>query len=235
MHIPPQNMEIEKIFSQLKAAKSRSIAISSVNSGEGVTSIAIALAQRSLLAGDKTLLVDLNLHRPAFNQLLDIEQEPSEKLLNTPRLITTQTHQIALTGITAPDKREMVMMLRRPGVLKQCIDEWLNNFDNVIFDTSPLGRLNANNIPAEQIAAACDGCLLVVLAGHTTEAMITSAVKKLKSTGSTILGCIYNDKYNPSLKNELHRELNRLEPRFSRFTRPLHNFLNKNRLLSMET
>jgi len=40
----------------------RSIAISSANSGEGVSSIAQALVQRNLLAGHSTLLVDLNLH-----------------------------------------------------------------------------------------------------------------------------------------------------------------------------
>jgi Mrp family chromosome partitioning ATPase len=239
MRIPPQNIEIERIYSQVLGEGKRAIAISSANSGEGTTSVALALAQRNLLAGHSTLLVDLNLHHPSLDGLLKLEESPSkpEQLdisLERPQLVTVQNQSIALIGITSPVRRDLVMQLRRPDVLEKCITEWQQSFDAVIFDTSPINRINANNIPPERVAAACDGSLLVVLAGSTTEAMVSTAVGKLSTAGVQLLGCVYNDRDNPSLKNELLREIRRLEPRFGRITRRFGNWIRQNRLLSME-
>jgi len=104
----------------------------------------------------------------------------------------------------------------------------------VIIDTSPINRVNANNIPTERIAAACDGCLVVVMAGSTTEAMIVSAINKLTTASVRVLGCIFNDRDNPTLKNELLRETKRLRPRFDKLANRLDDWLRKNHLLSLE-
>jgi protein-tyrosine kinase len=72
INIPYQNMEIEQIYAQIFSEPKRSIAICSANAGEGVTSLTLALAERHLLAGHSTLVVDLNLYRPALQSLLNI-------------------------------------------------------------------------------------------------------------------------------------------------------------------
>ena len=79
MNIPSENVEIEQIYSQVLAQPNRSLAICAANANEGVTSLAIALAQRNLLAGHATLVVDLNLYHPALEALLDISQPPCTK------------------------------------------------------------------------------------------------------------------------------------------------------------
>ncbi len=235
MHIPPLNMEIEKIYAQLIGENNRSIAICSANQGEGVTSIALALAHRSLLAGHTTLVVDFNLYRPSLNKLLTLDWPLAENEgYDKPQLVTVQQQPIALIGITAPTRRDLVIKLRKPGVLEEFIAEWKKTFDTIIFDTSPINRINANNIPAERVAAACDGCLLVVLAGNTAEAMVSAAVGKLKSAGANLLGCIFNDRDNPSLKNELLREAQRLESRYGNLARRIGNWIRTSHLLSME-
>ena len=235
MRIPPQNMEIERIYTQLARNEYHVIAISSANKGEGVTSVALALTHRSLLAGNKTLLIDLNLHRPALNKLMDLEvQESANRSFEIPKLVTVQDQSIALQGITAPTRRDLVIKLRKPGVLEQYIEQWQKSFDTIIFDTSPINRNNAGNIPAERVAAACDGVLLVVHAGHTNEAMVSTAVKKIRLAGGELLGCILNDRDNPTLKSELLRETQRLEPRFSYFANLIRTWLRNNRLLSTE-
>ncbi len=236
MHIPSQNMEIERIYSQILGEGKRAIAISSANSGEGVSSIAQALAQRNLLAGHSTLLVDLNLHHPSLNSLLKLDKSVSEpELLDKPQLVTIKEQSTTLTGITPPTRRDLVMKLRKPGVLEQCIAEWQQTFDTIIFDTSPINRINASNIPPERVAAACDGSLLIVLAGSTTAAMVSTAVNKLNAADAQLLGCIYNDRDNPPLKNELLRETHRLEPRFSSIAHRLKHWIQQSHLLSMET
>lgn len=249
MNIPYLNIEIEQIYSQVLSEKGRSIAVCSANAGEGVTSLALALAQRNLMAGRSTLLVDLNLYQPAIKSLLDIAVTPPSNSIDSVKntsgvidtdtllpaqLITTASNNIALTGVTAPNQREYIMKLRQQGTLEHCIKDWLQQYDNVIIDTSPLNRHNARNIPAERVAAACNGSILVVLAGLTTEAMITTAISKLNTANATLLGCVFNDRDNPSLKNELIREAHRLEPQLGWFSKRLKRFLNNNSLLAME-
>lgn len=235
IRIPPQNMEIEQIYSQMMGENNRAIAISSANHSEGVTSIALALAQRNLLAGHTTLLVDLNLYKPSLEKLLTLDISTlKDDSLETPQLITVQEHPLALVGITSPSRRDMVLKLRTPGVLEQFIVEWQKTFETIIFDTSPINRINANNIPAERVAAACDGCLLVVLAGSTAEAMVSAAVDKLAHANATLLGCIFNDRDNPTLKNELLREILRLEPRFGGLSRRIGDWIRNSHILATD-
>ena len=231
MKIPYQHIEIEQIYSQVFTTPKRAIAICSANSGEGVTSLVIALAQRHLMTGHTILVVDLNLYRPGLKNMLDItdnsqdlgitnnsqdlgitnNSQENSSILSVPQLVTTkQKNQLAISGIKAPLLHEVNIKLRQPGVLEKYIEEWLKNYDSVIIDTSPLNRINAQNIPPERIAAACDGAVLIVLAGQTHEAMICSAVKKLNSTKAQLLGCVINDFKNPSLKTELLREVQRI-------------------------
>lgn len=246
VNIPYQNMEIEQIYTQLLSNPNTSIAICSAQEGEGVTSLAFALAQRNLLAGHSTLLVDLNLYRPAIKNLLAIKSVSTIKtpegnndfsvtdILTAPQLVCRTTSSIVLNGVVAPTKREHIIKIRQPGVLEQCIEEWLTQYDTVIIDSSPINRVNAQNIPPERVAAACDGAILVVLAGQTAEAAINSAVSKLKNANALLLGSVLNDRDNPTLKNELLREVRRLEPQFFWLSRPLKRMLNKIRLLALE-
>jgi len=240
-NIPYQNMEIEQIYTQIMSEQGKAIAICSANSGEGVTSLAFALAQRNLLAGHSTLLVDLNLYRPAVHRQLEII-EPicshtnpiSSAVLATPQLVSVSDHNLTVTGIHAPNQREDIIRLRQPGVLEQCINEWLKEFDSVLIDTSPLNRVNAQNIPAQRVASACHGAVLVVLAGKTSEVMISNAVDKLKTSNVNLLGSVFNDRDNPSLKNELLREAQRIGNKCTWLSRCIKKFINNNHLLTLE-
>jgi protein-tyrosine kinase len=246
MNIPYQHMEIEQIYTQLFCKQQRAIAICSANSGEGVTSMAMALAQRNLLGGYATLVVDLNLYRPALKNLLSITDlyrteagdnslpvTINSNLLGAPQLVSVQQNRLVITGVTAPRQRENILKLRQPGVLEHCIEQWMLHYDSVIIDTSPLNRVNAHNIPPERVAAACGGAVLMVLAGQTSEAMVSSALKKLTTSDAQLLGCVFNDRDNPSLKNELLREVQRLS-KFSWLSRTFKKFLHNNQLLNLD-
>jgi len=234
MLIPFQNVELERIYTQTLAGKVRSLAITAANSGEGVTTLATALAHRNLMAGRATLMVDLNLWNPSLNGVLDLGiPGQGNQLLPSPQLINEGGQADALVGVTAPTSRDPVIKLREPGVLEQCIEEWHKDYDTVIIDTSPINRINARNIPAERVAAACDATLMTVLAGRTTETMVSTAVKKLHDAGAEIMGSVINDHFNPSLKDEMLREIRRIGR-----LKAVANWLSKKvsgmRLLSLE-
>lgn len=234
MNYPPLNMEIENIYAQIQASQYRSIAVTSANAGEGVTSVALALAQRNLLSGQSTLVIDLNLYHPSLQAGLELKHpEVSVKALGTPQLVSNQKQDITLMGITAPCDRATIMKLRKPGELEACIEECKQSYDTIIIDTTPLNRCNGSNIPAERIAAACDTALLVVLAGNTRETDVNDAVKRLKTAGADLAGCVINDKNNPPLKSELIRETKRLEPYLRRIAKYLQSIIKNNHFLGL--
>ena len=201
----------------------RSVAITAANHGDGVTSVAASVAQRHLLAGRSTLLVDLNLYRPAFAPILALDIPENDGLMGKPQLIGCAGQNITLLGMTAPKQREAIVKLRNPGIMAECLSYWLASFETVIFDTSPINvsasaPFGTDYVPAERVAAACDASVLVVLAGKTKETMVTSALTRLQANNVRLLGCLYNDKENPSLRNELLRVaggLNRFSKRLA--------------------
>jgi len=234
MNIPSQSMEIESIYTGILESKCRSVAITSANAGEGVSSLAISLTQRNLLAGRSTLLVDLNLYHPSLLPSFLTENLRDQALLHSPQLVSDNNERMSVIGVIAPNDRAAILKLRKPGVLETCLEQWYLQYDTVIIDTSPLNHLNQHNIPAERVAAACDACLMVVLAGRTRESMVSAAIDKLNYTGSNLVGCVINDRDNPSLKSELLRESIRLEPRFTKISLFLRSWINSSSFFSLE-
>ncbi|MCC4796673.1 protein SypD [Enterovibrio norvegicus] len=234
MNIPPLNLEVERIYFQVIRNDYKTLAFASTESREGVTSLATAIAQRSLLAGKSTLVVDLNLYHPSLESQGMTTVQSERGLLPNPELVGVAGEHAYFTGIIAPSKRETIMELRRPGSLEAYLEEWHKDYDLVIFDTSPMSRLNANNIPPERVAAAADGTIFVVMAGQTTTAMAAESVKKLNDAGAHILGSVINDKNNPSLKVEILREIGRLKKRLPKLAGKLRKMVLSSHLLSLE-
>lgn len=232
-----QHTEIDRIYALVSSCGYRSIAITACNEGEGVSTVASSLAQRLLLSGHSTLLVDLNFYRPSLMPVL--EARPSDKaqeaLFDSPQLVAPAANEVmAVTGIAAPSGKNVLVKLRRPGVLEQCLEHWMDEFEVVIFDTSPLNRVNSNNLPAERVAGACDATLLVALARYTTQAQVSQGIQRLAAGNANLAGSIINDRDNPSLKSELLRQLRRFcQPR-GWIARRLENLILRNRLLSLD-
>ncbi|ATF08727.1 P-loop NTPase family protein [Candidatus Enterovibrio altilux] len=234
MHISPLNLEVERIYSQVVRNDYKTLAVVATESGEGVTSLATAIAQRSLLAGKSTLIVDLNLYHPNLESQGITPVVKSQRLLPSPELVGVIGEHTYCTGIIAPSKRGIIMELRRPDSLEGYLKEWHKEYDLVIFDTSPISRMNANNIPPERVAAAADGTIFIVMAGQTTEAMVSESVKRLNDAGAHLLGCVLNDKKNHSLKIALLLEIDKLQKYLPKIARMLRHKILSSHLLSLE-
>lgn len=199
MSIPIQYLELESLYAATVARGIRSLAVTSSEGGEGVSSICDALARRSEADGLRTLLVDLNLYHPG--RAPAVAWGPND----VPEPVA---NGCSLSQLPVPGKD--LMAFRNKDTLHQLLVRWLEHYDVVIFDTSPLNALNRGNIPADQVCGACEGALLVVLAGVTPTTVVQSAVDKLTRAEANLIGAVYNDKLNPGLASEILRELNRL-------------------------
>lgn len=207
MIIPSTHTEIEQIYLAAEMNGCRSLCITACQSGDGVTAVVSALAERYLLAGHKTLVVDLNTFHPAFESIDAIPQSSEQ----VGRLVEhSDTHQL-FTGLPVPNNQSALLAYKDPCHLSNAVSEWLKQFDRVICDTSPLLHINRGNIPAQVVAGACDQTVLVVMGGKTTSAQLTKATEMLNSQTISLLGSILNMRDQATLAQELVRELNRLK------------------------
>ena len=229
MIIPEHYVELERIYNTTLAKNIRSLAVVSTFPGEGVSSIIISLAKRNALAGRTTLLVDLNIHNPQLNSQL---KKAAVTTKSTTIKVTDFDQHISV--ISGPTGRTFILNLRKPGVLAQHIKQWLTRYDNVIIDTSPMSLKNSANLPPEYIVGACDGTLLTVLAGKTTNAAVATTIKKLQLVPALLVGTVINDQFNPTLKHELLRETRRLNKLFPKLAIKLRHWINHNKILALE-
>jgi protein-tyrosine kinase len=232
--IPLQNTELENIYSRSLGAGMQSIAITSSNPGEGVSSLAVALSQRHLLANKSTLFVDLNGDKMDHLPLLTSSEGNNHVATIEPQILTDKEESYALLGIPAPANSKANLYWRNPGILERHLATWLDQFDAVIVDVGSLNRNSQTLIPAERIVGACEATLLVVMAGITTEPTVRHSCDRIHSAGGQLAGCILNECYNPSLKQELLRESNRIPRIFNRLASKITDLIQNNRLLSLE-
>jgi len=235
INIPAHYLELEHIYSATLARGIRSLAVVSTSPGEGVSSVILSLAKRNIIAGRKTLVVDLNIYNPELSALavpgLD---DSSTRKLPQPAALSPEHSARDVAIISVPLERKLVLELREPGVLQTHIEQWLQDFDNVLFDTSPMSLTNGANLPPEYISSACDGTVLTVLAASTTNTSLTQTLKKLNNAQALLIGIVINDQFNPTLKHELLREVARLAPIFPTLANKLTTWLNNRKILALE-
>jgi Mrp family chromosome partitioning ATPase len=216
MSIPALNSETEQLFMKAESNGARTLCISGCHANSGVTSLTMALAERYLLSGYKTLLIDMNLHRPSFAPLIENDG------LNGDALIVDKHSNRCFQGVCCDLDKTSLLEMRQGDFLTNQLKYYLENYDRIVIDTSPLLNQNRGNIPANLVAAACDCTLLCVEAGQTTKSQIVKALELLDFENVNVLGTVLNQKQQPSLVQELQREVNRLKWVPQRFRKRLH-------------
>ncbi|SON53128.1 AAA family ATPase [Vibrio tapetis] len=205
MMIPSTHAEIEQIYLAAELAECRSLCITACNSGDGVTSFASALAERYLLAGHTTLLVDLNMFNPAFRNIEIGTEDGAEEWIEH-----ESSHQL-FVGLAVPRDLSTQLAYKDPTNMQLAVTDWLEKYDRVIVDTSPLLQVNRGNIPAQSVASACDETILVTLGGTTNANQVSQAMTMLKAGNTHLLGSVLNLRDQPTLAEELSREVQRVK------------------------
>ncbi|MGO2320758.1 MAG: chromosome partitioning protein ParA, partial [Vibrio toranzoniae] len=131
MTISATHAEVEQLYLASELNGQRSICVTACQPGDGVTSVATALAERFLLAGHSTLYVDLNLFNPGFKDVNMLEEDQSGQL------IEHIESQRMFLGVPAPQLASAQLAYKDPSTLQKAVTQWLYSYDRVIVDTSP--------------------------------------------------------------------------------------------------
>lgn len=176
----------------LRTEACKRICITSAASGEGKSITLLNLAISIAEAGQKVLLIDADMRRPALARLLVEKAAPglSNVLANiTPaeEVIRTGLYpnlDILFSGDAPPNPSEL---LSSEG-MEKLIADMSKRYDYILVDTPPVNVVS----DACLVANLLDGVLLLVRQGYSRKDAVKRAVSSLQLTGAKLLGFVLN-------------------------------------------
>lgn len=212
---------IERLYLRTLGTGIKTLSIAGVEPSAGCTTLAMALAQRHLLANHSVLFVELNSLAPSLSALCQLEDTSTDA---TPMLVASSVSDTVVTGVLAPQDKLHIVELRQPQTLKRYIEEISQGFDATVIDCAPLcGHVDEESsmaVPADIVARVTDGTILVVKGGVTKAPVLKRALALIKAQNISPAAIAINQQVNPSLGQELIREADRLKsfsPKISRW------------------
>lgn len=196
----PQSIEAEQykklrtqILQRTKPNFQNTLMITSAIAGEGKTltafNLAIAIAQG---VHETVLLVDCDFRRPCIHKLLDIEPKYglsdylTKNIDLSKLLVKTEINKLTIlpAGQMPLNPSELLASEKMKSLVKEIKHRYQDRY--ILFDSAPLLPTTDPSILARQV----DGVILVVQAGRTPRADVTSALKLLE--GVNVLGVVLN-------------------------------------------
>ena len=174
-------------------APPQAILVTSALPGEGKSTTgantAICLAQ----TGARTLLIDLDLRKPALAKAFGVSAEQGMTTFLTGNSdLSSQIHQTAFpnlhlvpTGPRAPNPPELIGSERMATGLR-LVREY---FNYIVIDSPPVLEIT----DALVVSPKVDGVILVVQGGKTPRKAVAKAAERFATVGAKLLGVLIND------------------------------------------
>jgi protein-tyrosine kinase len=171
----------------------RCVAITSVTNGDGKSTSAANLAVVFAQGGRRVCLVDGDLRRSTLHDLFGLPNVgglASALAQSKPLHTVTKASDIENLSIVVAGRgaQESFQDLLTPQRLDKVLRESEGAFDIVVFDTPPVFSV----ADALNVAAACDGVLLVVRAGSVPFTVLRRAVQQITHVKGRVLGVLLN-------------------------------------------
>jgi capsular exopolysaccharide synthesis family protein len=174
--------------------------ISSLDMGDGKTTIATNLAISLAQAEKRITLVDADLRRPSVHTRLKLPAQPGlsdafvkpEGVCHLVNSWYEDRVMVLTAGNTPPNPAELLASNKMDSILA----ELKNGTDLVILDGPPFVVADANIL-----ASKADGILLVISPGQVREDAAKTVLAQIERAGSQLLGVIFNRIQPKTLKN----------------------------------
>jgi polysaccharide biosynthesis transport protein len=181
-----------RVLRKAETEQCRVIMVSSAAGGEGKTTLATQLALSLARAGRRTVLVDFDLRRPAFDEVFGLPLEPGVcEALRQQDAASPFVHEIAtnnLAVVTAGRWDRNALAALSNGAAALMFKKLREDYDFVVVDSSPIlpvadARFVSQHVDsvvlsvfrdiseAPKIVAACE--ILAAFGVHTVEAVVT--------------------------------------------------------------
>lgn len=218
----PQAEEFRRLRTNLQMVGERGaprmFAVSSAVEGEGKTHTNLRLAFSLAAAGDRVLVIDADLRRPAVADRLGLEGAAglTECLVGRAEFDEVVQHlgdgpSILASGATPPNPGELLASKEFAALLEQVADE----YDAVFIDTPPLLPVADAVVVSRQVA----GLILVVDAHKARRPQLTRAVDAVHRGGGRVVGAVLNRSRTAQEESYVYGSPSRRTRRWSRSER----------------
>jgi capsular exopolysaccharide synthesis family protein len=173
---------------------SKSILVTSTMPEEGKTTISLNLALSFAAAGEKTVLVDVDLRKPKIEEIFNLQKQVNGNGLSSFLAgVTSKVRsfnglhknlRVIPSGAVPPNPAELLASKRFKFLLKDLI----GRYDRVVLDGPP--HIGFADILI--LSKSVGGTVLVASIGQTSRAAIGQFKKAMTNINGTILGCIVN-------------------------------------------
>ena len=168
------------------------LCITSAAASEGKSITLLNLAISIAKTGQKVVLIDADLRRPAVARLLVEKASPGLSnilagLADTDEVLRKDIYpnlDIIFSGDIPPNPSELLGNDR----MKELIETMASRYDYVLVDTPPVNVVSDACI----VANLLDGALLLVRQGRSKKESVRRAVANLELTGAKVLGFVLN-------------------------------------------
>lgn len=171
-------------------AKPRVVAVTSSLPGEGKSTLSLSLAQMAARYGQKVIVIDGDLRRPAIHRLAGVSGKPGlvDWLLgrNSFEEILARNNPSGVDIIPAGDLPSIPPNLLASERFKQLLRGLVEQYDMVIVDSAPVLALP----DARVLARLADKTVFVVKWASTSHRVATTALHQLEDAGAYIAGAV---------------------------------------------
>jgi capsular exopolysaccharide synthesis family protein len=174
-------------------AATRTIGVVSGGASEGKSTTACNLAITFAMAGQRALLVDVDMRRPSQHQLLDLDNLVglSDYLAGSAELdaLIQPTSVANLYFLPSGSRRANVASLLKSKRMHDLADSVKNEFDITLFDCTPMLGVSDAAIVTTLVHAT----LLVVQPGRYPRSLLLRVKNMLGGLGANVLGIVLNN------------------------------------------
>lgn len=193
--------------------QTRRVLLAAPFGGEGTTTTALNLAGAFAELGERTLIVEGDIRKPALARVMGVKSGIGLADILADRDVAAMD----AVSATSIDKVFMVAsrnardddILARSTELASVVQDLANRFDRTIIDSSPV----LATADAGLLADAAQATVLVVRAGRTTFDEVTDALHVMRSAGIDVVGTVLTDarmpRYTRAAVRAYHRKPSR--------------------------
>jgi tyrosine-protein kinase Etk/Wzc len=190
----------ESIVTALQEKNKKTVLITSPHDDAGNTFLISLLGFNiASFSNLRVLLVDLNMRRSELHLPFGLKMEKgftevASGLLNWKETIK-DTKLLGLKIMTAGQTNGDLYRFLNHTLLDGMIQKMKEDFDLILFDTSPVLAWNRNNVDPVLLSVICDMVIIVVQDKKTPKNELRDAIVAITQGGGTIKGIIYNRQF----------------------------------------
>lgn len=169
----------------------KAVIVTSSLPGEGKTTISSNLAGTIALAGQRVLLIDVDMRKPRLHKIFDLDNRNGLSTVlsgvSSNDLVQrgpVENLSIITAGPLPPNPSELLSSDALPNLLR----EMRERFDMIIMDAAPVIAVTDTLIASKHV----DAVILVAKSADTTYDAIRKSIKLLSDVGANVLGLVIN-------------------------------------------